>query len=136
MGVEPTILASGDRINGFEGHEGHRTPFASAPDYSRRTLIRPRSVVLRTICCFFMRNGALKRTEGLFEEEMRRASVFRRAAGKFPSRQIEQLRVGAHFVVDAPALRADLRAGQKLAHESLADHNRLERFAQRHFSKK
>ncbi len=30
MGVEPTILAAGDRIDGFEGHEGHRTPFASA----------------------------------------------------------------------------------------------------------
>jgi hypothetical protein len=29
VGVEPTILAAGDRINGFEGHEGHRTPFAS-----------------------------------------------------------------------------------------------------------
>ena len=29
MGVEPTILAAKDRINGFEGHEGHRTPFAS-----------------------------------------------------------------------------------------------------------
>ncbi len=30
VGVEPTILAAKDRINGFEGHEGHRTPFASA----------------------------------------------------------------------------------------------------------
>jgi len=29
VGVEPTILAAEDRINGFEGHEGHRTPFAS-----------------------------------------------------------------------------------------------------------
>ncbi len=29
VGVEPTILAAKDRINGFEGHEGHRTPFAS-----------------------------------------------------------------------------------------------------------
>ena len=29
MGVEPTILAAKDRINGFEGHEDHRTPFAS-----------------------------------------------------------------------------------------------------------
>jgi hypothetical protein len=45
VGVEPTILAAKDRINGFEGHEGHRTPFASelcagldccpAADYSR-----------------------------------------------------------------------------------------------------
>ena len=31
MGVEPTTLAAKDRINGFEGHEGHRTPFASVP---------------------------------------------------------------------------------------------------------
>src|SRR5215831_8839084 len=30
VGVEPTTLAAKDRINGFEGHEGHRTPFASA----------------------------------------------------------------------------------------------------------
>ena len=30
MGVEPTILAAKDRINGFEGHEGHRTLFASS----------------------------------------------------------------------------------------------------------
>ncbi len=29
MGVEPTTLAAKDRINGFEGHEDHRTPFAS-----------------------------------------------------------------------------------------------------------
>jgi len=29
VGVEPTILAAKDRINGFEGHEDHRTPFAS-----------------------------------------------------------------------------------------------------------
>ena len=29
MGVEPTILAAKDRINGFEGHEDHRTLFAS-----------------------------------------------------------------------------------------------------------
>ena len=33
MGVEPTILAAKDRINGFEGHENHRIPFASADDY-------------------------------------------------------------------------------------------------------
>ena len=26
MGVEPTILAAKDRINGFEGHEDHRAP--------------------------------------------------------------------------------------------------------------
>src|SRR6185437_14322315 len=30
VGVEPTILAAKDRINGFEGHESRRTPFASA----------------------------------------------------------------------------------------------------------
>jgi|GEM_PF-6828699 len=29
VGVEPTILLAKSRINGFEGHEGHRTPFAS-----------------------------------------------------------------------------------------------------------
>ena len=29
MGVEPTIRAAKDRIAGFEGREGHRTPFAS-----------------------------------------------------------------------------------------------------------
>ena len=47
MGVEPTILAAKDRINGFEGHEGHRTPFASELEPSglrstalHRTLVR------------------------------------------------------------------------------------------------
>jgi hypothetical protein len=35
VGVEPTTLAAKDRINGFEGREGHRTPFASARDYSK-----------------------------------------------------------------------------------------------------
>jgi len=34
VGVEPTILAAKDRINGFEGHEDHRTPFAS--DFTRQ----------------------------------------------------------------------------------------------------
>jgi hypothetical protein len=29
VGVEPTTLAAKDRINGFEGHEDHRTSFAS-----------------------------------------------------------------------------------------------------------
>jgi hypothetical protein len=29
VGVEPTILAAKDRINGFEGHEDHRAPGAS-----------------------------------------------------------------------------------------------------------
>ena len=29
MGVEPTTLPAKDRINGFEGHEDHRTLFAS-----------------------------------------------------------------------------------------------------------
>jgi hypothetical protein len=29
VGVEPTTLAAKDRINGFEGHEDHRTLFAS-----------------------------------------------------------------------------------------------------------
>jgi hypothetical protein len=33
VGVEPTILAAKDRINGFEGHEDHRTSFASTEDY-------------------------------------------------------------------------------------------------------
>jgi hypothetical protein len=37
VGVEPTTPAAKGRINGFEGHEDHRTPFASAPDYSRST---------------------------------------------------------------------------------------------------
>jgi len=30
VGVEPTTRASLDRIAGFEGREGHRTPYASA----------------------------------------------------------------------------------------------------------
>lgn len=29
MGVEPTTRLAKSRINGFEGHEDHRTPFAS-----------------------------------------------------------------------------------------------------------
>jgi hypothetical protein len=36
VGVEPTILAAKDRINGFEGHEDHRTPFASIYDKANR----------------------------------------------------------------------------------------------------
>jgi hypothetical protein len=35
VGVEPTTRLAKSRINGFEGHEDHRTPFASARDYSR-----------------------------------------------------------------------------------------------------
>jgi hypothetical protein len=49
VGVEPTILAAKDRINGFEGHEGHRTPFASELERTglrstvcHRTLVRAR----------------------------------------------------------------------------------------------
>ena len=34
VGVEPTTRLAKSRINGFEGHEDHRTPFASAADYS------------------------------------------------------------------------------------------------------
>jgi hypothetical protein len=30
VGVEPTTRLAKSRINGFEGHEDHRTPFASA----------------------------------------------------------------------------------------------------------
>jgi hypothetical protein len=29
VGVEPTTRLAKSRINGFEGHEDHRTPFAS-----------------------------------------------------------------------------------------------------------
>ena len=36
MGVEPTILAAKDRINGFEGHEDHRAPGASAVRRTQR----------------------------------------------------------------------------------------------------
>src|SRR5271169_4277704 len=38
VGVEPTILAAKDRINGFEGHEDHRAPGASAVSKSPRIL--------------------------------------------------------------------------------------------------
>ena len=38
VGVEPTIRPAKDRIAGFEGREGHRTPFASAcPDPNAST---------------------------------------------------------------------------------------------------
>ena len=43
VGVEPTTLAAKDRINGFEGHEGHRTPFAS----EFALLVKPTPVTLR-----------------------------------------------------------------------------------------
>ncbi len=33
VGVEPTIRPAKGRIAGFEGREGHRTPFASTADY-------------------------------------------------------------------------------------------------------
>ncbi len=36
VGVEPTILAAKDRINGFEGHEDHRAPGASAVRRTQR----------------------------------------------------------------------------------------------------
>jgi hypothetical protein len=35
VGVEPTIRPAKDRIAGFEGRGDHRTPFASAVEYSR-----------------------------------------------------------------------------------------------------
>jgi hypothetical protein len=38
VGVEPTILAAKDRINGFEGHEDHRAPGASVVGKSQRIL--------------------------------------------------------------------------------------------------
>jgi hypothetical protein len=34
VGVEPTIRLAKSRINGFEGHEDHRAPFASVKEYS------------------------------------------------------------------------------------------------------
>ena len=34
VGVEPTIRLAKSRINGFEGHEDHRTSFASVANYS------------------------------------------------------------------------------------------------------
>ena len=40
VGVEPTILAAKDRINGFEGHENHRIPFASSVDTTATYCIR------------------------------------------------------------------------------------------------
>ena len=36
MGVEPTTRLAKSRINGFEGHEDHRTPFASRVSKSVR----------------------------------------------------------------------------------------------------
>jgi hypothetical protein len=36
VGVEPTILAAKDRINGFEGHEDHRAPGASVVGKSQK----------------------------------------------------------------------------------------------------
>jgi hypothetical protein len=38
VGVEPTILTAKARINGFEGHEDHRAPGASAVGKSQRIL--------------------------------------------------------------------------------------------------
>jgi hypothetical protein len=38
VGVEPTIPAAKDRINGFEGHEDHRTLFASVLHKANRLL--------------------------------------------------------------------------------------------------
>jgi hypothetical protein len=48
VGVEPTTRLAKSRINGFEGHEDHRTPFASV--VSKR--IRLRSLLnVRNIGC-------------------------------------------------------------------------------------
>jgi hypothetical protein len=38
VGVEPTTRLAKSRINGFEGHEDHRTPFAS--DFSKSIRLR------------------------------------------------------------------------------------------------
>ena len=56
VGVEPTTLAAKDRINGFEGHEGHRTPFASADIVAqksaggRRFVLVPPNAYARGTC--------------------------------------------------------------------------------------
>jgi hypothetical protein len=83
VGVEPTILAAKDRINGFEGHEDHRTSFAS-------------------VWIIEMRGSAFNLA----------SSILRRNAGEFSAREIEKLWIGAHFVIRAGALRADFRAGK------------------------
>ena len=83
MGVEPTILAAKDRINGFEGHEDHRTSFASA-----WIIGMPRPVF---------------NAEDL---------TFCGNRGKFSAREIEQFRICANFVVWPGALRANFCAGQ------------------------
>ena len=51
VGVEPTTLAAKDRINGFEGHEDHRTPFASViwKTLTLGRLLNPRNIVPRRI---------------------------------------------------------------------------------------
>ena len=51
VGVEPTILAAKDRINGFEGHEDHRTSFASV------WIIGMRRSVFNLLPSIFRRNG-------------------------------------------------------------------------------
>ena len=94
MGVEPTTRLAKSRINGFEGHEDHRTPFASdlaetpTQDYSSRG------------------NGHDSRA-GL-------RSVLGLGRGALLAREFQQLRVSANFVIRAVALRADLSAGQEL----------------------
>src|SRR4029077_16369659 len=86
VGVEPTILAAKDRINGFEGHENHRTPFASVNEY---------------------RDGA--RGFQFFEGPVS-VSTFRGNGGGLLASKFEKLGVGANFEVRASALRAEFAA--------------------------
>ena len=83
VGVEPTILAAKDRINGFEGHEDHRTSFASV------WIIGMRESVFNLV-----------------------SSILRRDTGEFSACEIEKLGIGANFVVWPSALRANFCAGQ------------------------
>jgi hypothetical protein len=71
VGVEPTTLAAGDRINGFEGHEGHRTPFASAvcKVIRVRTLLNVRNIDRRRLrlWCYWGAIGRLDPSHGIMQ---------------------------------------------------------------------
>jgi len=51
VGVEPTIRAAKDRIAGFEGREGHRTPFASVLILLNLAYLRNLSNPPNSNCC-------------------------------------------------------------------------------------
>ena len=105
MGVEPTILAAKDRIHGFEGHEDHRTLFASICLEHFTDDVRPATNTNRQT----LQQAA---PDWNYRSERDAGSTLRGCLGEFLASDFEKLRIGADFVVGASSLLADFSAGQ------------------------